>query len=277
MKEMHRMKQLKKAKELIYSASLEEKEELFEETISQLKEYEERFKKPDNRFNSYEDVSFFAMDHLRVFVRRMIGYNVGWIPDKFEEHCSNNAGRKIKYDRDTRETNSVFIYLISQRGASETQAMKLLMRLRGDRVMTSGHLKELRDSYKDFKKIGIGCNPEKIIFNFSSVISDFLSFTICNLESEEKASKNAVIAFISLWQEIINLMKEYHPIIAKHDKNYPKIFGSAIDWVNEEYDNPLDYFYTHETHKNVSLYKRKQFLREYLNTISFFMDKKIAV
>jgi len=275
----NRMKQLKEAKHLILSASIEEKEELFKGFISSLKETRERFKEPDNRFDTYDSAAYLAMDKLRIFTRKLIGYNMGWVPEKFLQHCNNNAGRNTKYNGDTRLINCIFISLLVQRGASETQAMKLLTRLRGDKVMTSGHLRELQDTYRDFKAVTEkealeGEGENNLILDQSWAVACFLSFSISNLEGEEKASQKAVAAFTALWQEIIDLMKEYHPIIAKRDGSYPDIFGCTIDWVNAEYNNPLDYFYTHESHKNISIHERKSYLREYLNTIGFFMSEK---
>ena len=272
MTDPQRMKEHNEAWKLINSASHEEREELFKRDFQKLDEHKARFDEPENRFNPYSHHAYRPMRHLETFFQRLTGYRASWIPDKFLEHCSDNAGRRAKYSRDTRETNCVFIALMVDRGSSETQAMKLLMRLRGDAAMTSGQLRELQDSYRDFKKVGRPTEEDLSIEHNAFHIADFLEFSIINLNGEEKASLKAVEAFRALFQELIDLMKSNHETIAKRDQSYPEIFGCVIEWVNSKYEDPLDYFYTHDTHHTVSFHQRSRALNEYINTIYCYLE-----
>lgn len=273
MTDPQRMKQLKEAWGLINAASPEEKEEFFKTEIQAFEEHYSRFESPDNRFDSYSTHAWHAMGILELFFSRLTGYSVSWVPEKYLEHCSENTGRQVKYSHDTRSDNCFFITQMVHRGSSETQAMKLLMRLRGDEAMTSGHLRELQDTYRDYKKIEGLRECDLPILGNSHVIKQFLKFSISNLEGDEIASQKAVTAFRSFFQELIDLMKSNHEIIAARDRSYPEIFGCVIDWINSDYDDPLDYFYTHESHQFVDIWKRKRALGEYINTISAFTDR----
>jgi len=270
-----RMKQLNEAWKLLNAASYEEQKELFRHDFQELNKIKARFDDPDNRFAPYSYHAHQAMFYLEAFVERVTGYSASWIPEKHLMHCSENTGRRAKYDFDTRETNCVFIALMVDRGASETQAMKLLMRLRDDEAMTSGHLRELQDSYRDFKKVGRPYERDISIEHNAHNISQFLQFSITNLEGEEKASRKAVESFKSLFQDLIDQMKSNHELIAKRDRSYPEIFGCVIDWVKSEYEDPLDYFYTHETHQTVPFHQRRRALNEYINTMHCFLERPL--
>lgn len=272
MNDPKRMKQLKAARNLIDDASYEEKEELFGALISSLKEHDARLEEPDNRFDTHKSHAYHAMSLVRIFMGRMIGYNMDWVPDKFAEHCAEGTGRPVKYDSDIRSTNCFFIAEMVKRGASETQSMKLLMRLRGDGAMTSGHLRELQDSYRDFKNIEECSDHDQELFEYSHHIADFLEFSVLNLAGDEKASHKAVDAFRSFMQELIDLMKSKYGIIVERKGPSAKMYGCVIDWVRAEYSDPLDYFYSHETHKSVPIWDRKHCLSEYLNTINAYTN-----
>lgn len=270
-----RMKALEEAWELVNSASHEERSELFKTEIQNFETLKAELEEPDNRFNPLVTRAYYAMDLLEGFARRLTGYNPGWIPYKFLEHCCQNSGRPTKYNTDLRELNCFFIDQMVKRGASETQAMKLLMRLRGDGAMSSGHLRELRDTYGDYKKIYKKSDHEFPFLFQSHLIARFLEFSISNLEGDEIAAQKAVDAFRSFFQEVIDLMKFSHEVIAKHDRSYPDIFGCVIDWIKAEYEDPLDYFYGHETHQTVPIAQRRRALTEYLNTVQYFFEHPV--
>ena len=118
------------------------------------KRHEARFEQPDNVFDSYATHAEMAMDRVISCMRRLTGYDFRWVQERYVKHCSHGKGRPSRYDYDTREVNCIFIALMVARGSSETQAMKLLIRLRGDAVVTEGHLRELRNTYRDFRKLG---------------------------------------------------------------------------------------------------------------------------
>jgi hypothetical protein len=70
------------------------------------------------------------------------------------------------------------------------------MRLLGDTAMTSGLLRELRDTYRDYKNIDGFRERDLKFFNNAHSIASFLKFSISNLKGEEIASKKkAVYAF----------------------------------------------------------------------------------
>ena len=272
MNDPQRMKQLSEALALIDDSTDEEKAELFSWPIASLAEHDERLSLPDNRFDSHESHAYAAMDELCFFVRRLTGYNTGWIPEAFIEHCSDKTGRRPKYDLDTRQVNCVFIALMCDRGASETQAMKLLLRLRGDYAMTQGQMRELQDTYRDFKKLGRPDSEDLTILKNAFTIGNFLKFDISNLKGDEKASEKAVQAFRDFWDEVITLMKANLQLVSLRDKSYPEVFGPVLDWINAEYDDPLDYFYTHETHTTVPIHARRRGLVEYINSVATYRE-----
>jgi hypothetical protein len=273
--EPQRMKALEEAWKLIDSATHEEQEALFEGLISQLKEHEARFKTPDNRFDSYNDHAYRAMDMLRIFLRRLNGYNMGWVPEKLLEHCGDKAGRPNRYSRDDREDNCYFIFQMVKRGASETQAMKLLMRLKGDNAMTSGHLREMQNTYRDYKKLGGIYDHDRPLVKGGYLIANFLKYDVSNMESEQAASKVAVAAFRSFWLEVLDLLKSNHDLIATRDSGYPEYYGSVIEWLSENYDDPLDYFYKHPSHASVPIFERKRSLREFINSIYAYTSRQL--
>jgi len=270
-----RMKELKEALSLIRSATKEEASELFKNRIAAFETHRLRLEEPDNRFDTHSRHAYMAVDEMETFVRQMTGYNAGWTIDAFTKHFSEHIGRNAKYNTDIRITNCYFITQMVHRGASETQAMKLLMRLRGDGAMSSGHLRELRDTYSDYKKID--CMMEGDLSMFSNVysITEFLEFSISNLEGNELASQKAVDAFRSFFQELIDLMKSNHSLVASKDTGYPEIFGCVIDWMNAEYKDPLDYFYTHDSHHTVRLAIRRRALSEYIHTMSYYLEEAL--
>ena len=267
-----RMKQLNDAWEMIEKSSPEEKEELFKYYYQKFEALKSRLDSPNNRLEPHWIHASSAIDSLDIFFTRLTGYSASWIPDYYLKYYPQNTGRPEKYSRDTRADNCFFITHMVERGASETQAMKLLMRLRGDKAMSSGHLRELQDTYRDYKKIeGLREGDLSILRNGHAIV-EFLRFSISNLEGDEVASQKAVAAFRSFLQELIDLMKSSHRAIAKYDRSYPEIFGCVIDWINSEYVDPLDYFYTHESHESVPLWNRRRGLMEYINTIGAYKD-----
>lgn len=272
MTDPEKMKRLTAAWEMICAASREEKRALFHDHISELKAHEARFEAPENRFDSYSSHAYSAMYKQEVFFRRLTGYNASWVSDQFSIHCSGNVGRPTKYGDNTREVNCFFITQVVHRGSSETQAMKLLMRMRGDEAMSSGHLRELQDTYRDYKKIEHLQEVDLSLIGNSLKVSQLLELSVSNLESSEIASQKAVEALRSLFQELIDLMKSSHGAIASGDHSYPKIYGCVIDWIKSEYEDPLDYFYRHESHRTVPSPTRKRALMEYINTIPVFTD-----
>ena len=138
--------------------------------------------------------------------------------------------------------------------------------------MTQGHLRELQDSYRDFKRLGRPTDKDTAIFGNAHVISNFLEFEISNLSGDEKASERAVQALREFFKELIDLMKANHKLIASKDASYPQIFGPVIEWLNADFDDPLDYFFSHESHKSTSLWDRRQGLNEYINTVHFYTE-----
>ncbi len=266
------MIRLKSAWELILNASKDEKSKLFEAYVEALENHKERLGETENRLDPHSYRAYRAMDVVERFFRHVTGYNASWVSDKFLEHCSQRSARRRKYDFDTRSVNCFFIAQMVSRGSSETQAMKLLMRLRGDSAMTQGHLRELRDTYGDFKKLGRPTEDDLLVLDNAVNVARFLEFDISNLNSDEKASEKAVTAFRDFYQELIDLMKSHHALVASRDSSYPEIFGPVIRWLEANYDDPLDYFYRHETHSSVPFEVRRRCLLEYLNTVSAFTD-----
>ncbi|MEQ9208989.1 MAG: hypothetical protein RLN96_03960 [Pseudomonadales bacterium] len=265
-----RTRDLERAWQLIEAASNAEKEVLFKPLIESFKAHETRFEKPDNIFDSYESHAEMAMDTLINCMRRLIGHDVSWVQDNYLKFCSYGKGPRPIYDYETREVNCIFIALMVARGSSETQAMKMLIRLQGNKLITEGRLREVQNTYRHFKKQGRPTDHDLSIIKITAKIGYFLEFDISNLEGEEKASEKAVIAFRKFFQEIIDLMKTHHDLVADNDKSYPELFGCVIDWVKADYSDPLDYFYRHTSHSTVHFRERRRELTNYLNSVIYF-------
>lgn len=252
--------------------SKKEMARICKEHIEAFEELEKQFDEPENRFNSYQSSAFEAMDRIRIFMRQLTGYNVGPLLEHIAEHAYTKAGRTPKYDQDTRELNCRLISMLLARGCSEGQAFKLLARLNGDKAMSSGFQKELRDTFKDYQTADIykGSWGDDIVDN-AWAISKFLDFdTNGTLLGDDDASQKASNAFTHIWQDVIDLMKKYKPILAEYDNAYPDIFAAWVDVVDEDHENPLDYFYDGKKLSPEASYQRKRGLMEYINAIGFF-------
>lgn len=268
-----RMEQLKEALKFIVDATDDEKWELFSTKLTYLENLRDKFDMPDNRFDPHWLYAKEAMSVLERFFLRMTGYFPTWIPEIYLDLCMTKTGRPAKYDISTRACNCFFIREMIYRGASETQAMKLVMRLRGDSAMTSGHLRELQDSYREFK-IADPYSPEDISvdgdFHFprnANRLIGFLGFDISNLEGEDKASVKAVNAFRSSCEALISLMKKYREKVALSSVEPPEAFGGVLGWVESNFEDPLDYFFRHESHATVPIEQRQEGLGKYLFAI----------
>jgi len=267
-----RLKELKTAKKLIMSASKAEKQQLFSSSFGELKEYKTAFEQPENRMYPHSAWAIQANNQLFRYISRLTGYKLGWISDALARY-SSNAGRNQKYDDMAQEVNCFFVAHMVKRGASVAQATKLLARLRGDISMTEGHLKGLRKTYNDYKALEHPSDHEEDLYQNGWKIAEFLAFSIEHLEGDELASKKAVEAFRDFWKELAGAMKALLPVIALRDNDYPDLFGNLIQWISEDYEDPLDYFYSHRSHSEDSIEDRKRWLREYINSIDAMMDR----
>lgn len=260
---------------LNYSLSLEERQKGFLEEIKKLEKLRvELENEKESKFNTHEEKAWSALQQVILLCRKITGYNCGWVAEVAIEHCSK-AGRETKYNSETRLFNSIMIDHISKRGCSPRQASILLAKIINDVNVTEGSVqKELTDTYREYRDSEIYREYQNIT-DISWVISNMLNFDLSKeFTSKEAAFSEATAAYKAFWQEIIDLMKEYHPIIAQYDGEYPKIFGCVISWLNENYENPLDYFCKHPSHATVSLSERKYCLTTYIQAIDFFQSKK---
>lgn len=264
-----RMKELEAAKDLINSASREEKQQLFLSPFGELENYKASLEQPENRMDPHSSIAVQANDRLYIYISRLTGYKLGWISDKMLKHYKA-IGRPETYNYDTRQVNCYFIEQMVKRGASPRQAMRLLARLRGDTAMSEGLLRELRETYNHYIALSTPETKEDRLIDNSFIIADFLAFSIEHLEDSEEASKLAVKAFRSFFAELIDFMTEYHFEIIQLDRGNLEIYGNLFQWLSEAYDDPLDYFYSHPSHKTDSLIMRKSWLQNYLNSIGNF-------
>lgn len=111
------------------------------------------------------------------------------------------VGRPERYSTEEQIANCIFIDSMEELGSSATQAMKLLMRLRGDAAMTEGHLRYLRDTYKDYKSYQKQLEFYKGRLDLLKPIF-FLEYKEDDLISHELASKDAAAAFFVLWERV---------------------------------------------------------------------------
>ena len=261
--------------DLFYSLPFEERQKIFSKEVKTLEKlHSELENEKESKFHPHEAKAWSSLQKIIVFYRKMTGYNCGWVAEEVIKHCSN-AGREKKYNPETRLSNSIIIDHICKRGCSPRQATILLAKIIDDvNVSQETMQKELTDTYREYRDSEIYQDYQKIT-DISWVISNMLNFDLSKeYTSKEAAFSEAIISYKAFWQEIIDLMKQYHPIIAKHDKDYPKIFGCVIEWLNENYKNPLEYFYKPISHKNIPLSQRRYFLTTYLEAINYFQDIK---
>lgn len=260
--------------DIIKSLSPEEKQKIFSEEIDRLEKiYISLQEKTDDRFNSHEEKSRAAMQTVISLCRKITGYNCGWVPEEFIKHCSN-SGRDKKYDSDTRLFNSIFIDQMIIHGSSQTQAAILLAKLTGDLAVSEGFQKEIRESYAHFCKSDIYDDHQDIL-NIGWAIGNMLKFDLSMPPtSKEAAFSTALKAFKDFWQNVIDQMKASRPVIEKMDAGYPAIFGCVIEWLDADYENPLDYFYIHPTHQTVPLHDRQYRLSTYIESMNTFKNLK---
>jgi len=267
-----RKSELLAAYNTISEATPGEKRFLFDGYIASMEEAYKKLQATENPFRPHQHIIRGAASRTFNLLRSLTGHSVGWIGEELSKHSAIKPGRNKRYGLDEKIENSIFICLIVERGASETQAMKLLMRLRGDFAMAASHLNELRSTHKEFKADrGDSYSSDDILEN-PWAIARYLKFNITHLNGEEIAAKKAVEAFRSLWQEIIGMMKEYHPIIRESDSAYPEYFGCVIDWVEATYEDPLDYFYSHPSHGEIPFEERRFKFLQYLNEITHYSE-----
>lgn len=278
LKERIYLKLLKNSLELIMDAEPKYKKILFKEVYKldhAQKEFEEL---EDNRFDSHERRADNAMDNIIFFTRKITGYNCCWVRDVYQEYCSIQAiGRKRKYDNDGRDLHCKMITLMVNRGSSETQAMRFIMKATGDKAMSEGYLRELRDSYRSYKKLNLNNYDEDTIdlLEEAYCVGDALKWSIDEdtLTDSTKAYSKAVDAFRKIYQESIDYMKDYHSILEKHDNCYPDIFGCMIDVIKENHDDPLLYFFNNEKYEKIPAHYRGRCLMQYLQAIRYFWKK----
>lgn len=268
-----RIAELKAALELIERATADEKRELFGSLIDALESRKTRLEGDPNRLDPHSRHASAAMSKLRIFFQRLIGYNVGWVPEFYLEYCSSQGGRPTKYDYDTRDLNCFFITQMVIRGSSESQAMKLLMRLQGDNAMTQGHMRELQDTYRDYKELGRPSTFDKSIEDNAHLLPELLGFDVSNMEGSDRASQNAVAAFRLLFQELVEFMKSSHELVATKDRDYPEIFGPIIYWLGLNYSDPLEYFFGPHRYPEANPFVTQRGFLEYLNMAFFFQEE----
>jgi len=264
-----RKNELLAAYNTINKASQDEKRFLFGGYIASMEKSYESLQATENTFRPHLHIVHSASRRAFSLLRNLTGYSAGWIEEELAKHSATKPGRNKRYNLDQKLENSVFISLLVQRGASKTQAMKLLMRLRGDFALADSHLNELRSTYKEFEADQGGSYRSDDMSENAWAIAEFLKFDITKVDDgKEIAAKEAVEAFRSLWQEIIDIMKEYHPIIRTIDSARSEDYGCVIDWVEAAYEDPLDYFYGHPSHGEVPFEERRFKFLQYLNDIT---------
>lgn len=275
----NRQKRLQKAHDLICNASDEEKRELFRSSIERLERHYETLEAEENRLEPHEHTAHMAALAMQTFMRRLTSYNAGWVYDAVAKHC-HKSGRPKRYSNDDREEHNTFIRMMVNRGSSETQAMKLLMQLKGDKAMTEGFMKELRDSYKAYRNSEAyehydDSTPEMEIVQNAVWVSSFLEYQVDEITpTGEKSFLKTVDAFNLLWGQTITHMKKMHPVIRKHDSCYPHLFGDVIGWLDEEHADAISYFYGRTTEDPKDPYRWRREFNNYLNAMYFFMDNE---
>ena len=272
-----RQKQLEEAYEMIRLASHKEKAILFKSLISNINEYDERLRQPENEFYPYSELSYSAFREIETFILSFVGYRAGWVRDALLAHYKK-PGRQNSYNAEEKIENCIFLFWLTRKGASPTQAAKLLARLHGDISMSKSRTNDMTKAYNAFKDEPIYQELEQaesfkqlIEISVHSLPSYLeFSFTKQNLLTEEKASHQAATAFRQMWQEVINYMKESHSFIREKDRSYPEIFGEIIELLDKDYDDPLDYFYPIKERAPDHQWQFIQYFREYLNTATLF-------
>lgn len=269
-----RKNELLEAYKTISEATSDEQRFLFSGYIASMEKSYQDIQSCENPFRPHLHTIHRAADRAFNLLRNLTGYSAGWVKEELSKHSGRKPGRTKRYGLDEKIENSIFISLMVERGASETQAMKLLMRLKGDFAMAASHLNELRSTHNEYKADhGDSYNSDELLEN-AEAIAEYLKFDITRLDGEEIAAKKAVEAFRSLWQEIIDMMKEYHPIIRENNSAYLEDFGCVIDWIEAAYEDPLDYFYKHPSHGEIPFEVRRFKFLQYLNDITHYSESR---
>lgn len=249
----------------------------FDPLIKSLREIETQINEPKSELTSRDYLAHKAFDQLYYFIRKETGYRIGWISDALIEHCSKK-GRSPTYTFDEKIENCHLIFWLIQKGASLTQAAGLLARFHGDLVMSKSRTNSMTKAYGEFEKMDYyqsfkeSNSVIQMIEINSHLIPYYLKFQVNEqtLITEEKASKKAAQAFREICHDVITFMKDNHKLVSKNDDQYPEIFGCVIDWINSDFDDPLDYFFSHSSHQEVDYQTRQKCLLEYLNAALYF-------
>ena len=236
-----------------------------------MEDYREQLEKADNsKFLSRNEIIDSAIFTLCTKVRAETGYNLSWLANEVR-HSLNSKGRPAGMNVDDRRENSVIVYHLVNRGASKTQAIIFLGKLKGQKVVTEGFQKDMGSTYKEFVESGQAKNID--LEEIGWIISGLLEIDYNRkLESDEKAFEKAITAYDELWEDILNLMREFHPIIKQHDNAYPDIFGDLPDLIEVKNIAAWDLFYNYKVGSRKDRLIRSSYLNEFLNTISFFKN-----
>lgn len=266
------------------------KRELFEKTRFQghfdtISKELAALEEPEDPIETYSCRADNAMHYTSEIFYRITGHSPDNSIHAYAKHCGR-AGRKEKYSRDDKYFHCAFIEILTNRGASERQSMILLSKLRNEEATSpTGFIRGLKSIYKAYKNSDdFGMHSQKNLDEDAYYISKMLELDGGRpLESSEKKFEDALNAFKGIWQDVIDLMKENHELLKKHDPGYPNAFGDIIELVEVEYDNPLNYFYKHQISSEksgrtrASMNEKKRHLREYIHSVFVYRDEKKLV
>jgi len=205
----------------------------------------------------FEKLALDSMLEVVNFYEEMTGYDVRWV---FELHrkatISAQSGRKNKYSNKEREINNLFIKLLTERNASEKQAMKLLIKLRGSKIVSEAGIRELQNTYRDFKKLSQHKNKICLIENLNLVVDMISSFKfhpeIFEDDYNEISYEKAILAFKELSTEFIEMIdgafggdEYYNYILIKwsnfEESDIEKVFNNPVYQELESTYNFIDY------------------------------------
>ncbi len=270
---MTKQEQLKQAYNLIFRASEEERREALDDMIEPIEKNLKHFKKPEDPFYPYNQVASNAFAKVRYLFFHLTGY-------RSEEVIYGYINRNYKplskkYTPDNRLFYCAFVDLLTARGSSMRQAIKLLSHLAEEcKNSASGLERELYEVHEEYLARGYAEESRGAdVCEYPWQIAEMLRFKFTELPtSTEKSFNDALNAFRQLWQDVIDVMKEHHETLKQKDGGYPDVFGCAIGWVESDFDNPLDYFYNNPADSGRNFHERSNALLEYLNAVSYLRE-----
>ncbi len=206
-------KKVREAWEVIVNSSNQAKRMAFREEISQLRAIHIDIIK-NQRADLY-DVTWAAGyigNSILNYVEQLCGYKPHQIFETITPYLTETkTGRPQKYSPQEKLIIGTLIEALENNGSTPTQAMKLVMRINGDRAMSEGHLRLIRSIYKNYNEL---FNNKNLESRMSLLTRIYLQdYEECDLVSNELASEKAKNAFLITWPKVLKACIKRNPML----------------------------------------------------------------